>query len=104
LAALGPLVQTALQNDRAIPASDRPPFEFRTHARYNPAGVAQLNIVPGLLGTILTLTTLIFTALSVTRETEAGTMESLLAMPITPLGIMLGKISPYVLIGFCERC
>jgi ABC-2 type transport system permease protein len=102
LAALEPLVQTALQNDRAIPASGPPPFEFRTHARYNPAGVTQLNIVPGLLGTILTLTTLIFTALSVTRETERGTMESLLVMPITPLEIMLGKIAPYVLIGFLQ--
>jgi len=102
LAALEPLVQTALQNDRVIPASGPPPFEFRTHARYNPAGVTQLNIVPGLLGTILTLTTLIFTALSVTRETERGTMESLLVMPITPLEIMLGKIAPYVLIGFLQ--
>src|SRR6516162_5190274 len=102
LAALEPLVQTALQNDRAIPASGPPPFEFRTHARYNPAGVTQLNIVPGLLGTILTLTTLIFTTLSVTRETERGTMESLLVMPITPLEIMLGKIAPYVLIGFLQ--
>ena len=61
-----------------------------------------LNIVPGLLGTILTLTMLIFTALSVTRETERGTMESLLAMPITPLEIMLGKIAPYVLVGFMQ--
>ena len=63
---------------------------------------AQLNIVPGLMGTILTLTMLIFTALSVTREIERGTMESLLAMPITPLEIMLGKIAPYVLIGFLQ--
>jgi len=102
LAALGPLVDTALHNDRAIPDSPTPPFEIRQHARYNPAAVTQLNIVPGLLGTILTMTTLIFTALSVTRETERGTMESLLAMPITPLEIMLGKILPYVLIGFLQ--
>jgi ABC-2 type transport system permease protein len=58
--------------------------------------------VPGLLGTILTLTMLIFTALSVTRETERGTMENLLSMPITPLEIMLGKITPYVVIGFVQ--
>jgi ABC-2 type transport system permease protein len=102
LAALGPLVQTALQNDRAIPDSILPPFEVRTHARYNPAAVSQLNIVPGLLGTILTLTMLIYTALSVTRETERGTMEALLAMPITPVEIMLGKIIPYVAIGFLQ--
>jgi len=99
LGALGELVQTALRYDRLIPESATPPFEIRTHARYNPAASTQLNIVPGLLGTILTLTMLIFTALSVTRETERGTMESLLSMPITPLEIMLGKIAPYVLIG-----
>jgi ABC-2 type transport system permease protein len=102
LGALSQVVQTALQNDHAIPEAVAPAFEIRTHARYNPAAVTQLNIVPGLLGTILTMTMLIFTALSVTRETERGTMESLLAMPITPLEIMLGKIVPYVLIGFIQ--
>jgi ABC-2 type transport system permease protein len=102
LGALSQLVQTALRHDRLIPETAAPAFEIRTHARYNPAASTQLNIVPGLLGTILTLTMLIFTALSVTRETERGTMESLLAMPITPLEIMLGKIAPYVLIGFFQ--
>jgi ABC-2 type transport system permease protein len=102
LGALNNLLTIALRNDRAIPDSGAPPFEIRTHARYNPAGSSQLNIVPGLMGTILTLTMLIFTALSVTREIERGTMESLLSMPITPLEIMLGKIVPYVLIGFLQ--
>ena len=102
LGALAQVVQTALQNDRAIPAAVPPAFEIRTHARYNPAAVTQLNIVPGLLGTILTLTMLIFTALSVTREIERGTMENLLSMPIKPLEIMLGKITPYVGIGFLQ--
>jgi ABC-2 type transport system permease protein len=102
LGALNQLVQTALVNEREIPDSGPTPFEIRTHARYNPAQSSQLNIVPGLLGTILTLTMLIFTALSVTRETERGTMENLLSMPITPLEIMLGKITPYVVIGFIQ--
>jgi len=102
LGALGQLVQTALVNDRKIPDSTPGAFEIRAHARYNPAASSQLNIVPGLLGTILTLTMLIFTALSVTRETERGTMENLLSMPITPLEIMLGKITPYVVIGFLQ--
>jgi ABC-2 type transport system permease protein len=102
ISALNQLVRTALQHDRAIPDGAAPVFEIRQHARYNPAGTSQLNIVPGLMGTILTLTMLIFTALSVTREMERGTMESLLAMPITPLEIMLGKIAPYVLIGFLQ--
>jgi ABC-2 type transport system permease protein len=102
MAALEMLTRTALRNDRSIPDSVLPPFEIRQHARYNPAAVTQLNIVPGLLGTILTMTMLIYTALSVTREVERGTMESLLAMPISPLEIMLGKIAPYILVGFMQ--
>ena len=84
---------------RAARAPKPAPFEVRIHRRYNPTGETQLNIVPGLMGTILTLTMLIFTALSVTREIERGTMESLLAMPIRPVEIMLGKIAPYVVVG-----
>ncbi len=102
LSALGQLVQTALAHERAIPTAPALPFEIRTHARYNPAGQDQLNIVPGLVGTILTMTMLIFTALSVTREIERGTMENLLSMPITPVEIMLGKIMPYVFVGFVQ--
>ena len=102
LSALGQLVQTALMHDRVIPDAGTAAFEIRTHARYNPAAKTQLNIVPGLIGTILTMTMLIFTALSVTREIERGTLESLLAMPITPVEIMLGKIVPYVLVGFVQ--
>jgi ABC-2 type transport system permease protein len=102
MAALGTLVQTALQHDRAVPDSAAPAFEVRTHARYNPAANTSLNIVPGLVGTILTMTMLIFTALSVTREIERGTMESLLSMPITPVEIMLGKIIPYIMVGFVQ--
>jgi ABC-2 type transport system permease protein len=102
LGALSQVLQTALSHDRDVPDSPVMPFEIRTHARYNPAGVTQLNIVPGLVGTILTMTMLIFTALSVTREIERGTMESLLAMPITPVEIMLGKIAPYIMVGFVQ--
>ncbi len=102
LGALGQLMQTALAHDRAIPVSTALPFEIRTHARYNPAAVTQLNIVPGLVGTILTMTMLIFTALSVTREIERGTMENLLSMPISPVEIMLGKIIPYVVVGIVQ--
>jgi ABC-2 type transport system permease protein len=83
-------------------SSKAAPFEVRLQKRYNPAGETRLNIVPGLVGTILTLTMLIFTALSVTREIERGTMESLLSMPIKPVEIMFGKILPYVLVGFIQ--
>jgi ABC-2 type transport system permease protein len=102
VAALSGIVKTALMHDLGIPETGPPPFEIRTHARYNPAGKTELNIVPGLLGTILTMTMLIFTSLSVTREVERGTMESLLSMPIKPLEIMLGKIAPYVVIGVMQ--
>ena len=102
LSSLGVLVQTALSHD--LYTGDPPvmPFEIRAHARYNPAASSRLNIVPGLVGTILTMTMLIFTALSVTREIERGTMESLLSMPITPVEVMLGKIVPYILVGFLQ--
>jgi len=102
LAALAQFAQTALAHDLNVGAPAAPPFEVRVHARYNPAASSRLNIVPGLVGAILTMTMLIFTALSVTREVERGTMESLLSMPITPVEIMLGKIIPYVLVGFVQ--
>ncbi|MGE4372512.1 MAG: ABC transporter permease [Xanthobacter sp.] len=103
LAALAGVTQSALQRERFVStdtqSSDGAPFEIVQHRRYNPAGNTQINIVPGLLGTILTMTMLVFTALSVTRELERGTMESLLSMPIHPVEIMLGKIMPYVMVG-----
>ena len=102
LGSLNAIVQTALQHD--LQAGDPPsmPFEIRAHARYNPAASSRLNIVPGLVGTILTMTMLIFTALSVTREIERGTMEALLSMPIKPVEVMFGKIVPYVIVGFVQ--
>jgi ABC-2 type transport system permease protein len=102
LGALGVVMQTALEHDLFTGDPPSLPFEIRTHARYNPAGSSRLNIVPGLVGTILTMTMLIFTALSVTREIERGTMESLLSMPIKPIEVMFGKIIPYVLVGFIQ--
>ena len=102
LGALNRVAQLALINERMLPDQSEPLFEFRHHARYNPAGVSSLNIVPGLVGTILTMTMLIFTALSVTREVERGTLESLLSMPISPLEIMIGKIIPYIIVGFVQ--
>jgi ABC-2 type transport system permease protein len=102
LGALGVVVQTALEHDLHTGDPPSMPFEIRAHARYNPAGSSRLNIVPGLVGTILTMTMLIFTALSVTREIERGTMENLLSMPIKPVEVMLGKIVPYVLVGFIQ--
>ena len=103
VSALQGLSSSVFSRDLTGPVADLAPkalpYELRIHRRYNPAGDTRLNIVPGLMGTILTLTMLIFTALSVTREVERGTMESLLAMPIRPVEIMLGKIAPYLVIG-----
>lgn len=75
---------------------------MRLHRRYNAEGITQYNVVPGLMGVVLTMTMVIMTALAVTRERERGTMEALLAMPVRPLEVMLGKIVPYIMIGYVQ--
>lgn len=106
VAAVTRLEQSALQHDLAGPLARfeerSPPFEIRVHNRYNPEGVTEFNIVPGLIGTILTMTLVMMTAIAVTREHERGTMESLLATPARPLEVMLGKIAPYIVIGYIQ--
>ncbi|MEK8034105.1 ABC transporter permease [Ideonella sp. DXS29W] len=79
-----------------------PPFELRVHRRYNPEGLSRYNIVPGLIGTILTMTMVMLTGLAMTRERERGTMENLLATPVRPVEVMIGKILPYVVIGYVQ--
>ncbi|HRO03904.1 MAG TPA: ABC transporter permease, partial [Terricaulis sp.] len=76
-----------------------PPYEIVVHRRYNPAGVSAFNIVPALLGIILTMTMVMITSIALTRESERGTMENLLATPIRPIEVMIGKTTPYILIG-----
>ena len=83
-------------------APQAPPFEVVVHRRYNPESVTAYNIVPGLLGIILSMTLVMMTALSVTRETERGTMESLLATPAQPIEVMIGKLAPYVMVGVLQ--
>jgi len=78
------------------------PFTLRVHADYNPEGITQYNIVPGLMGVILTLTLVIITGLAITRESERGTMENLLSTPVKPLEVMIGKILPYILVGYIQ--
>ncbi len=78
------------------------PFEIRVQRRYNPEGLSRYNIVPGLLGVILTMTMIMMTALAMTRERERGTMENLLATPARPFEVMIGKIAPYILIGYVQ--
>ncbi len=83
-------------------APSAPPVDLRVHRRYNPEGVSAYNIVPGLLGTILTMTMVMMTGLAVTRERERGTFEQLLATPALPIEVMTGKIIPYILIGLIQ--
>jgi ABC-2 type transport system permease protein len=103
LAALGP---TALMHDAVGPlrnlASGAAPFDVRVHRRYNPEGVTAYNVVPGLIGTILTMTMVLMTGLAMTRERERGTFENLLSTPALPLEVMTGKIVPYILIGLIQ--
>ena len=80
----------------------QPPFEIVLHARYNPEQITALNIVPGLIGLILTVSTLVMTSLAITKERELGTMENLLAMPVRPVEVMLGKIIPYVGLAYVQ--
>ena len=106
VAALNQLTLHALQADLRGPlqalATTPAPFELRVHKRYNPEGITQYNIVPGLMGVILTMTMIMMTALAITKEGERGTMEALLAMPLQPAEVMLGKIVPYIFIGYIQ--
>jgi len=106
IAALLTLGQTALNRDlqgslQYLP-NQQAPFEIRLHRNYNPEGVTQYNIVPGLMGVVLTMTMVMFTGLAVTRESERGTMENLLATPVQPLEVMAGKIAPYIIVGYIQ--
>ena len=106
MAALGQLGQTALSRELTGPLASlrgKPaPFEIRIQRRYNPEGLSRYNIVPGLVGTILTMTMVMLTSLAMTRERERGTMENLLATPARPFEVMVGKILPYVALGYVQ--
>ena len=106
IAALGNVAGLALAHDLKGPLAalnaSAAPFELRVHRRYNPEGLSRVNIVPGLIGTILTMTMVMLTSLAMTRERERGTMENLLATPVRPFEVMVGKIAPYVVIGYIQ--
>ena len=100
------LVTTALQQDLrgalAYMARGDDPIELRVHARYNPEAITEYNIVPGLMGVVLTMTMVMITGLAITRERERGTMENLLSMPTRPFEVMIGKVLPYILVGYIQ--
>ncbi len=106
LGSLRTLFGTALQNDLKGPleflAAASSPVDLRVHPLYNPEAITQYNIVPGLMGVVLTMTMVFITALAITRERESGTMENLLSMPPRPIEVMIGKIVPYILVGYIQ--
>lgn len=106
LGALAQVGQYALSHDLKGPLARLrpvpPPFELRVQRWFNPENITAYNIVPGLTGVILTMTMMLMTALSITREHERGTMEHLLSLPIRPLEVMAGKVVPYILLGYVQ--
>ncbi|WP_043818353.1 ABC transporter permease, partial [Rubrivivax gelatinosus] len=102
--ALAALPTLALRSELTGPlaplAGGAAPFEVRVHKRYNPEGITAFNVVPGLMGVILTMTLVMMTSMAMTRERERGTLENLLATPVRPVEMMAGKILPYVIIGY----
>ena len=106
LAALNGIAQSVIEKEITGPLAmlrgSPPPFNVTVHQLYNPDNITQYNVVPGLMGMVLTLTMVLMTGLAITRERERGTMENLLAMPATPLEVMTGKLIPYIGIGLIQ--
>jgi ABC-2 type transport system permease protein len=106
IAALNGIGQRSIGRELTGPLASlrpaEPAFEVRVQRRYNPEGLTSYNVIPGLIGVVLTMTMVMMTSLAMTRERERGTMENLLATPARPLEVMLGKIVPYILIGYVQ--
>lgn len=106
LASIDRILEGVLARELAGPnewlLGQAPPATVVVHAAYNPEGISQHNIVPGLMGVVLTMTMVLITALAITRESERGTMENLLATPVRPMEVTLGKITPYILVGYLQ--
>ena len=106
IGAINQAIRQGLSHDLIGPLASRaaapPSVDVVIHPSYNPEGITSHNIVPGLLAIVLSLTMVMMTSMAVTRETERGTMENLLAMPLRPIEVMIGKIVPYLLVGFVQ--
>jgi ABC-2 type transport system permease protein len=105
VAALASLPPTALSRDLVgalAPQAAQVPFTAVVHARYNPEAITSYNIIPGLLGTVLSMTLVVMTAQSLAKEREVGTLEGLLATPVRPVEVLVGKLAPYVGIGMLQ--
>ena len=105
-AAVSVLATTVINRDLTGPLTRRqataPPFNLIFHQHYNPESISQYNIVPGLIGVMLTMTMIIITGLAITRERERGTMENLLSTPVHPGEVIIGKIVPYIMVGYVQ--
>ena len=105
-AAVNQLATTVINRDLTGPLTklraSAPPFTLFTHQHYNPESISQYNIVPGLIGVMLTMTMIIITGLAITRERERGTMENLLSTPVHPGEVIIGKIVPYIMVGYIQ--
>jgi ABC-2 type transport system permease protein len=106
IGSLRTVLNTALRHDLkgslSFLAAYSEPIDLRIHARYNPEAITHYNIVPGLMGVVLTMTMVMITGLAITRELERGTMENLLSMPTRPLEVLIGKIIPYIFVGYVQ--
>jgi ABC-2 type transport system permease protein len=106
IAAVRAIADTALDRDLTGPLTrlrgTPGPVDFEVHSHYNPENITQFNVVPGLMGVVLTMTMVIITALAITRERERGTMENLLATPVRPVEVIVGKILPYIGVGYVQ--
>ena len=96
------VARTNLTGSLTFLAGGEAPFKVHVHRLFNPEGITQYNIIPGLMGVILTMTMVLMTGLAITRERERGTMENLLAMPLKPIEVMTGKLIPYIFIGMIQ--
>ena len=105
-AAINELTVAVLNRDLTGPLTklrgSAPPFNLVSHQHYNPESISQYNIVPGLIGVMLTMTMIIITGLAITRERERGTMENLLSTPVHPGEVIIGKIVPYIMVGYVQ--
>jgi ABC-2 type transport system permease protein len=106
LSAVSGVIDTVIRSELTGPLAylknGPAPFSVETHRLYNPEGFSRYNIVPGLMGIVLTITGVMMTALALTRERERGTMENLLSMPVSPFEVMVGKIAPYMIIAYVQ--
>ena len=96
-------VQAPITSATRAPATSTPPSgPIAVVAFYNPERRSAVNIVPGLIGVILTMTMVLFTGIAIVRERERGNMELLIATPLTSAELMIGKVLPYIAIGFIQ--